>query len=142
MVQYKKVKGSWLHEGQTIKLGGRLLEIGRIAYTPHGGKLRHTATVYDSTGSPRMLDIDPGGDYMLRLDPQKLDRETLVSLLGEGFHTAFRKAVDSEEAWEVWQMIKKMPGEDWAAILKFVADGLTSYGEWHLERHPGAEAAK
>lgn len=54
-------------------------------------------------------------------------REYLVGMLGEGFHTAFRKAVpDSHIADRVWHLINDMPEDEWAAVLYFVVDGLRS----------------
>jgi len=50
------------------------------------------------------------------------DYDAFRSMLAEGFHTAFRKAVDSDEAWQVWKLISKMPAGDWAEIISFVAD--------------------
>ena len=45
--------------------------------------------------------------------------------LGEGIHTAFRKALpDSKQAHQIWKLIREMPDEDWEAIVKFVAIGL------------------
>ncbi len=48
----------------------------------------------------------------------------LSSNFGEGFHAALRKAVDSEEAAKCYQLINKMPMEEWGAIVDFVIDGL------------------
>ena len=49
----------------------------------------------------------------------------LTEFLGEGFHTAFRKAVpDSDEANQIWHLIKEMKGEDWTRVLAFVAEPL------------------
>lgn len=44
------------------------------------------------------------------------------SMLGEGFHTGFRKAVDHPYATTIWQLIKDLPGEDWSAVLDFVSE--------------------
>lgn len=55
----------------------------------------------------------------------KLDNEVtledLKGFLGEGFHTALRKAVDSGRSDKIWMLIDTMPDEDWDAILTFVA---------------------
>lgn len=45
----------------------------------------------------------------------------LIEYLGEGFHTAFRKASDSPEATQIWDLISNMPAHEWHAILEFVA---------------------
>ena len=44
------------------------------------------------------------------------------SMLAEGFHTAFRKASDCDEAWQIWKLIQKMPPREWGRIIDFVAD--------------------
>jgi hypothetical protein len=44
------------------------------------------------------------------------------SMVAEGFHTAFRKAVDSPEAVVIHKLIKDMDPETWAAIIDFVAN--------------------
>lgn len=51
-----------------------------------------------------------------------MDYDTFVSMLGEGFHTAFRKAVDTRQAAAVHRLITEMPPADWAAVVEFVAD--------------------
>jgi hypothetical protein len=55
----------------------------------------------------------------------KLDqvaKEKLIDVLGEVFHTAFRKAVDNEQAMPIHKLIKEMPTEDWREILRWVVD--------------------
>jgi hypothetical protein len=53
-----------------------------------------------------------------------MDRELLTELLGEGFHTAFRKATDCDQAPVIYRLIEEMPEDDWANVLDFVADCL------------------
>lgn len=53
-----------------------------------------------------------------------MDRDTFRSLLGEGFHTAFRNAVDTATAVQIHRLISGMDPDDWAAVLDFVADGM------------------
>ena len=53
-----------------------------------------------------------------------ITRGDLGALLGEGFHTAFRKATDCEEAWPIHQLIDKMPAADWHSGIEFVLDCL------------------
>jgi hypothetical protein len=55
-----------------------------------------------------------------------MDRETFESMIGEGFHTAFRKAVDSATAAQIHRLIGGMEYRDWAAVVSFVADGFPS----------------
>jgi phenylpyruvate tautomerase PptA (4-oxalocrotonate tautomerase family) len=52
--------------------------------------------------------------------PKKAD---IISLLGEGFHTAFRK-IPVKNADEIHKLIEEMPDEDWMAILDFVYEGI------------------
>jgi hypothetical protein len=54
----------------------------------------------------------------------EVDREDLKSMIGEGFHTAFRKAFDSERAMPLHTMITELPDEEWDAVLEFVLYGL------------------
>jgi len=53
-----------------------------------------------------------------------MDSEDFKELLGEGLHTAFRKASDSYEANKIWHLIMDMPGEEWDRIVQFVAEPL------------------
>jgi hypothetical protein len=55
-------------------------------------------------------------------------RDDLRSFIGEGVHTAFRKASDSPAAVEIWHLINKMPGDEWASIVAFIADGVIICG--------------
>lgn len=59
---------------------------------------------------------------ILRFEPQ-----VLRSLLGEGFHTAFRKATDAPLAMPIHRLLSELDSDDWDAVLSFVMDGL-SYG--------------
>lgn len=53
-------------------------------------------------------------------------REEFVSLLGEAFHTAFRKASDSSEGVQIYLLIEQMPEDDWTLVLEFVYDSIES----------------
>lgn len=48
------------------------------------------------------------------------------SMLAEGFHTAFRKAVDHPYAVVIRHLIKDLPPEDWTAVLDFAIDPVIS----------------
>jgi hypothetical protein len=51
-----------------------------------------------------------------------MDYRDLCSFLGEGFHTAFRKAYpDGPLSHEIWKLIARMPRDQWHAVLDFVA---------------------
>lgn len=54
----------------------------------------------------------------------KAKRNALAELLGEGFHTAFRKAIEGPNANIIWNHINDLDCEQWAAVLDFVVDGL------------------
>jgi len=47
-------------------------------------------------------------------------------LLGEGFHTAFRKGVEGHS--DIHESITKMDPSDWDAVLEYVVDGLDYMG--------------
>lgn len=55
-------------------------------------------------------------------------RQDVKIIMGEGFHTAFRKATDSEQATPIWNLISEMPAQDWDNVLSFVVDGMESMG--------------
>lgn len=50
----------------------------------------------------------------------------ISSMLAEGFHTAFRKAVDSPFAAVIHKLIRDMEDGEYAAIIDFTADPLVS----------------
>jgi hypothetical protein len=50
--------------------------------------------------------------------------DELAAHLGEGFHTAFRKATDCSQAWQIHRLIDNMPPREWRAVIEFVADAL------------------
>ena len=53
--------------------------------------------------------------------------EWLYDVLGEGFHTAFRKATDSAEGTAIWQAINDMDEQEWEDVLKFVIEPTAEY---------------
>lgn len=55
-------------------------------------------------------------------------RNELKELLGEGIHTALRKASGHPEARAAWLAIDRLPAEEWAAVVGFVAVGLKEAG--------------
>lgn len=69
---------------------------------------------------------DNGAQYGLVITHKEdCTKNNFISLLGEGFHTAFRKAVgDSPQARKIHELIQKMPNDEWHAILEFVYDGI------------------
>lgn len=54
-------------------------------------------------------------------------KEDIKSLLGEGFHTAFRKAVDGHQSAKIHDLITEMPNLEWANVIDFVGDHLIDY---------------
>lgn len=48
----------------------------------------------------------------------------LAGYLGEGFHTAFRKATDTPRASRIWQLIDEMPDDEWVRCTHFVAEAV------------------
>lgn len=55
------------------------------------------------------------------------DQEALMTFLGEGFHTAFRKVGDSDEARIIYDAIEAMDPDEWDTILAFVVAPLIPY---------------
>jgi hypothetical protein len=53
-------------------------------------------------------------------------REEFLELLGEAFHTAFRKASDSAQGVQIYRLIEEMPESDWTSVLEFVFDSIES----------------
>lgn len=60
--------------------------------------------------------------------PKAVSDEDMRSLLGEGFHTAFRKAIDGPDAMPIHRMISKMDPQDWSAVISWVVWGLKESG--------------
>lgn len=58
---------------------------------------------------------------------KKAVREYLISLLGEGIHTAFRKIGQAKDSSEIWNRISKLPDEEWAAMIDFALDGIKDF---------------
>lgn len=57
-----------------------------------------------------------------------LTANEVAEFLGEGFHTALRKAVpDSEVADQIWRLIADMDDSEWSTVLHFVTDPLIEY---------------
>jgi hypothetical protein len=67
--------------------------------------------------------------------------DTFFSLLGEGFHTAFRKAVDHPYAAVIHLLIRELRGEEWASAVEFTAGPLWGImRDRGLDDAPGADA--
>lgn len=58
------------------------------------------------------------------------------ALIGQGIHTALRKAVGTAESMVAWDAIEALPAEQWDAALGYLIDGMASIGVW-LYRNPG-----
>jgi hypothetical protein len=58
-----------------------------------------------------------------------MNRDEFIELLGEAFHTAFRKAADCSQAMKIHQLIDEMPERDWTAVLEFVTDTVLPYDD-------------
>jgi hypothetical protein len=70
----------------------------------------------------------------------EITRDDFTEVLGEAFHTAFRKATNCEQAHPIWTLISQMPSDDWAAVLDFVADGFDGLLHFHVPSRPGHDA--
>lgn len=62
-------------------------------------------------------------------DTITISRNDLASLVGEGFHTAFRKSTDHPSAHAIWVLIKDMPNEEYGGIINFVMLGIRGDGK-------------
>ena len=58
---------------------------------------------------------------------QPLTVKDVADYLGEGFHTAFRKASDTPQADKIWHLIRDMDPAEWSSVLDFVAKPLVDY---------------
>ncbi len=67
-----------------------------------------------------------------RTDDAGVTYSELRSMLGEGFHTAFRKAIDGPGAMPIHHLISDMDDEDWGRVISFVAGPL-----WDLLKERG-----
>lgn len=55
-----------------------------------------------------------------------VSNDDFKELLGEGFHTAFRKGVEGYS--DIHQSISSMKADDWDAVLEYVVDGFDFMG--------------
>jgi len=53
-----------------------------------------------------------------------MKRSEFKQQLGGAFHTAFRKATDSEASVVIWNALSKIPEDEWDSVLEFVVDCL------------------
>jgi hypothetical protein len=58
---------------------------------------------------------------------KKKDRDDLKSLLGEGFHCAFRKASSHHLSNRIWLDIRDLPTREWSEVLDFVMLGIAPF---------------
>lgn len=63
-------------------------------------------------------------------------REDLKGVIGEGFHTAFRKATFCEQANTIWKAISEMPEEEWNEVLEFVMACAGPLVDEYLDKKP------
>jgi hypothetical protein len=68
-------------------------------------------------------------------------RQELLSMLGEGFHTGFRKGTDDPAAHEVWLGIRNLPAASWNDVLEFLVWGLEYSGfvTWEEDSEPATK---
>lgn len=65
----------------------------------------------------------------------EITRDDFMEVLGEAFHTAFRKATFCEQAHPIWTLISEMPGGDWQNVLDFVASGFDGLLTFYVPAH-------
>lgn len=51
-------------------------------------------------------------------------KEEIKSMIGEGFHTAFRKGTHHPKSGEIWGLIQELPNSEWSNIVDWVAEPL------------------
>lgn len=73
--------------------------------------------------------------------PERWTRDDLRSALGEGFHAAFRKAIDGHRSSDVWRIIDQMPDKEYRKVLDFVLSGLPD-GEFVVSAAKGKDGAR
>lgn len=52
-------------------------------------------------------------------------KEEFASLLGEGFHTSFRKGNDHPGTAEIWKLIQELPNDVWNGMIDYVVYGVS-----------------
>lgn len=57
-----------------------------------------------------------------------IDKDEMRSVLAEGFHTAFRKGVDTSAAWKVWKAIDTLPNHEYGTAIEWLVEALDSMG--------------
>lgn len=106
-----------------------------IAAVNRGGEVernvRHLISVAWCRGSDHGYNRRRGEE---RAGAELVDYATFRSLLAEGFHTAFRKAVDHPYAVVIHLLIRELRGQEWGAVLDFTADPL-----WGVLRDGGID---
>ena len=58
------------------------------------------------------------------VEQRKRIENELKEHLGEGFHTAFRKATSAPESTQIWKLINDMDDREWEKVIAFVAWGV------------------
>lgn len=69
---------------------------------------------------------------MAKVTLTTIERDTLVELLAESFHTGFRKASDHDNAHQIWKLIQGLPSAEWGNVVDFVVFCITPYLEQDL----------
>lgn len=58
---------------------------------------------------------------MRKQSKRKRQEAALVEQMGEGLHTALRKACESPESHDAWVAISRMPDAEWNDALRWAA---------------------
>lgn len=77
------------------------------------------------------LSIDQWERLTSQLRPGTWTATDVANYVGEGFHTAFRKAADSAQADRIHKLITDLPSEEWSGIVRFVAEPLVEAIKHH-----------
>jgi len=100
---------------------GRSFRIPRAAVRAYLDRYQVAAHAQDDGGTALTQDVAPG---------QALDPEEARSVLGEGLHTALRRAGSTGHSITAYRAIEAMPEGEWGSILDFVIDGMSLMGLW------------
>lgn len=72
----------------------------------------------------------------------KDQREEIKSNMGEGFHTAFRKAIDGHDSHIIWQKINDLPADVWGYAIDFVGDPIIEMVEEMIKKNLAGQKRK
>ena len=115
---YRACEAHYLSEGSPCPV----CEIERLK-----DRLADTDRLHSATASWKEEEIKwKATEARLKARAEELEKKITQSrtLLGEGVHTMFRKGIDAPGSMMVWNFIKDLPDEKWAAAIDWLWRGL------------------